>query len=115
MASRDGRSGARTRREPMHDAATIRAAERRAAALRRHIVSVAAAQYCHLGGSMSCADLLAVLFFHWLRLDGGARDHFLLSKGHAVHALHACLVERGLLDAAELPKTGKIGRASCRE
>jgi len=89
----------------MNDAATIRAAEQRAAMLRRHIVSVAAAQFCHLGGSMSCADLLAALFFHWLRPS----DHFLLSKGHAVHALHACLVEQGKIDAAELPKTGTLG------
>ena len=89
----------------MHDPTTVRAVERRAVMLRRHIVSVAAAQFCHLGGSMSCADLLAALFFHWLRPS----DHFLLSKGHAVHALHACLVELGQVDAAELPKTGTLG------
>ena len=79
--------------------------------LRRHIVSVAAAQFCHLGGSMSCADLLAALFFQWLRVGEGARprDHFLLSKGHAVHALHACLVELGLVGAEELPRTGTLG------
>src|SRR5262249_40686764 len=85
------------------DSATIGLLERRAARLRRHIVSVAAAQFAHLGGAMSCADLMAALFFHALRLDGDARprDHFLLSKGHAVHALHACLVELGQLDAGE--------------
>jgi transketolase len=93
------------------DPGTITALERRAAALRRHVVSVAAAQFAHLGGAMSCADLMAALFFHALRLDDGARprDHFLLSKGHAVHTLHACLVERGLLDAAELPASGTLG------
>jgi transketolase len=95
----------------MVDAATVRAAERRAAMIRRHVVAVAAAQYCHLGGALSCADLLAALFFHWLRLGerGGPRDHFLLSKGHAVHALHAVLVELGALQAAELPGTGTLG------
>jgi len=84
---------------------------RRAAVLRRHVVTVAAAQFAHLGGAMSCADLMAALFFHWLRLDesAGPRDHFILSKGHAVHALHACLVERGVLDAAELPTSGMPG------
>lgn len=89
----------------------IRSLERRAAALRRHIVSVAAAQFAHLGGSMSCADVMAALFFHWLDVDGrsGPRDHFLLSKGHAVHALHACLVELGKIDAAELPGLGQLG------
>ena len=62
---------------------------------------------------MSCADVMAALFFHFLRLDGkgarGARDHFLLSKGHAVTALHACLVELGEIDAAELPLSGRSG------
>jgi transketolase len=91
----------------MPDPAKIRALERRAAVLRRHIVSVAAAQFAHLGGAMSCADLMAALFFHYLRVDDG--DHFLLSKGHAVHALHACLVELGKLDAAELPASGTLG------
>ena len=92
-------------------AGAIRELERRAAALRRHVVAVAAAQPAHLGGSLSCADLMAALFFHFLRLDEGAapRDHFLLSKGHAVHVLHACLVERGLLSAQELPGTGTLG------
>lgn len=95
----------------MADAQTLREIERRAAALRRHIVAVAAAQPSHLGGSMSCADLMAVLFFHFLRLSpgGAARDHFLLSKGHAVHVLHACLVELGRVDASELPGTGRAG------
>lgn len=79
---------------------------RRAAALRRHILSVAAAQYAHLGGSMSCADILAVLFFRWLR-EG--RDRFLLSKGHAVHAFHAVLAELGAIDAAELPGCMQVG------
>jgi transketolase len=95
----------------MTDDDAIRTLVRRAAALRRHIVAVAAAQFAHLGGSMSCADLMAALFFHWLDLEGrnGPRDHFLLSKGHAVHALHACLVELGKVEASELPGLGQLG------
>src|SRR6266705_4577737 len=89
----------------MSDAKIIRRLAGRAAALRRHVVTVAAAQFAHLGGSMSCPDLLAALFFDYL----GPRDHFLLSKGHAVHALHACLVELGTLDAAELTTCGMPG------
>ena len=48
----------------MADSDEIRALERRAAALRRHVVSIASAQFAHLGGAMSCADLMAALFFH---------------------------------------------------
>lgn len=79
--------------------------------LRRHVISIAAAQKSHLGGSMSAAELMAALFFHYLRLDekNGTRDHFLLSKGHAVHILHACMVELGLVDASELPTSGLSG------
>src|SRR5262245_54424741 len=88
------------------------ALQRRATALRRHVVSIAAAQYCHLGGSLSCADLMAALFFDFLQLDDTPqrrRDRFLLSKGHAVHAFPPSLAELGRIDAAELPESGRIG------
>lgn len=95
----------------MTDPATLEALKRRAAALRRHVLTVAAAQFSHLGGAMSCADIMAALYFHWLRLEGkpGDRDHFLMSKGHAVSVLHACMVELGAIDAAELPQAGLPG------
>jgi transketolase len=80
----------------------------RAKILRKHVISVAAAQTSHLGGSLSAADLMAALYFYYLRLDEDepSKDHFLFSKGHAVHILHACMVEKGKVDAAELPQTG---------
>jgi len=93
----------------MTDAATIQALTRRAVALRRHIVMPASTYYAHLGGAMSCADVMAALFFHFLRLDGRRPDHFLMSKGHAVTALHACMVELGKIDASELPLSGQSG------
>ena len=95
----------------MPDPVDIQALERRAVAIRRHIVSIAAAQFAHLGGSMSCADIIAALFFHFLQLEDGVRkrDRFLMSKGHSVHAYHSCLVELGKIDASELPTTGQSG------
>jgi transketolase len=106
----------------MSDPAAIQALRRRAAALRRHIIVPASTYYAHLGGAMSCADVMAALFFHFLHLDDAAAprdpsaarrgpqaDHFLMSKGHAVMALHACLVELGQIDAAELPTSGQSG------
>lgn len=92
--------------------ARVEALQRRAAALRRHVIDVAAAQPCHLGGALSCADLMAALFFDVLQLEDRRerrRDRFLLSKGHAVHIFHAVLAERGLLDPTELPRTGAAG------
>jgi transketolase len=60
---------------------------------------------------MSSADLMAVLFFRFLRFDanGKAHDHFLLSKGHAVHVFHACMVELEQIAASELPLSGTSG------
>lgn len=104
-------SHSRTVWDAMADAATLAALRRRAVVLRRHVLTVASNGFAHLGGSLSAADLMAALFFHWLRLDDApdGRDHFILSKGHAVHVLHASLVERGLLDAAELATSGLSG------
>lgn len=80
----------------------------RALRVRRHIVRMAAsAEGSHIGGSLSAADILTVLYCSVLRLRPGepdwpGRDYFLLSKGHAAAGLYAVLAERGLLDAAEL-------------
>ena len=61
----------------------------------------------HPGGDLSCADILAVLYFHVLRLRPDAprdpdRDRFVLSKGHASAALYAVLAERGFFPAEDL-------------
>jgi transketolase len=83
--------------------------EARALTLRRLVIGAAEGQFSHVGGALSCADLMAALFFHWLRLEDPPRDHFLLSKGHAVSILHACMVELGRIDATELKGSGKMG------
>ncbi|MBI2192329.1 MAG: transketolase [Planctomycetes bacterium] len=81
--------------------------EARARAIRRRIVEMAEAQPCHIGGSLSMAEILAVLYFHVLRIqpeqpDEPGRDHFILSKGHATPALYAALAERGFFSPSEL-------------
>jgi len=58
------------------------------------------AKSSHIGGSLSIADLLAVLYSSVLRvdpsrLDWSERDRFILSKGHAAAAAYAVLAERG--------------------
>jgi len=60
---------------------------------------------CHIGSSLSCADILAVLFAgDTMRRDrGGERgDRFVLSKGHAAAALYAALAVRGDIDGEEM-------------
>lgn len=54
----------------------------------------------HIGGCLSAAELLAVLYGGILRVDPSKpdwpeRDRFILSKGHAAAAAYAVLAERG--------------------
>jgi len=61
----------------------------------------------HVGGSLSAADLLAGLYFHYLRLrpdepDWAGRDRFVLSKGHANPALAAVLARAGFIEESLL-------------
>jgi transketolase len=68
---------------------------------------VHAAKMGHPGGDLSCADILATLFFHTLRIDSAhpqdsARDRFVLSKGHASAALYATLAEAGFFPREQL-------------
>ena len=54
----------------------------------------------HTGGSLSIAEILAVLYWRLLKIDPEcpeweARDRFILSKGHAAVGLYAALALRG--------------------
>lgn len=61
----------------------------------------------HIGGPLSAADLLAVLYFHVLRIrpdepDWPDRDRFILSKGHSSIGLYAAMALRGYFPVEEL-------------
>ncbi len=61
----------------------------------------------HPGGSLSCADILTVLYFNQMNINpenpkAEARDKFVLSKGHASPALYSTLAHRGFFDVEEL-------------
>lgn len=67
----------------------------------------------HPGGSLSCADLLAVLYFDKMNIDpenpeDPDRDRFVLSKGHAAPVLYATLAERGYFPKEDLKTLRKI-------
>lgn len=68
----------------------------------------------HPGGSLSIADILAVLYFKEMRIDSANpkwadRDRFVLSKGHAAPAYYAALAEKGFFPVQELKKLRKAG------
>lgn len=59
------------------------------------------------GGSLSCVDILTVLYFNEMNIDpkdprAESRDRLVLSKGHASAALYATLAERGYFDKEDL-------------
>lgn len=68
----------------------------------------------HPGGSFSCAEILAALYFHHLKIDPARpdwpeRDRFLLSKGHAAAALYSALARRGFFPVQDLERWGHLG------
>lgn len=82
--------------------------------LRKHIIEqVYSSQSGHPGGSLSCADIMSVLYFKEMRVDPKNpkwedRDRFVLSKGHCSPALYAALAEKGFFPKEELVKFRSI-------
>lgn len=75
---------------------------------------VARANASHIGGALSMADVLAVLYHDLLRVRADEpgwpeRDRFLLSKGHSCTALYAVLALRGFFPVEELEQYGRDG------
>jgi transketolase len=61
----------------------------------------------HTGGSLSCVDILNVLYNRVLRVspktkDDPNRDRYIQSKGHSVEALYAVLADCGFFPKEEL-------------
>jgi len=61
----------------------------------------------HVGGSLSCVDILVTLYFNCMSIrpnepDWPDRDRFILSKGHAALALYTVLAHRGYFPLDEV-------------
>ena len=61
----------------------------------------------HTGGSLSCVDILNVLYNEVMNVTPANfasvdRDHYIQSKGHAVEALYAVLADCGFFPTADL-------------
>jgi len=68
----------------------------------------------HSGGSLSCIDILTVLYFCEMKHKPGeplweGRDIFVLSKGHCCPALYSVLARSGYFPAEELMTLRKLG------
>ncbi len=88
---------------------------RRALAMRRKIIRMMrAGKGGHVGGALSCTDIMAALYFRLLRVDPRnpgwkERDRMVLSAGHKCLALYAALAERGFFEEGVLDTYGKLG------
>src|SRR5438552_37995 len=68
----------------------------------------------HTGGSLSCLDILNVLYNRILRVlpetfRDPDRDRYIQSKGHSVEALYVVLADHGFFPASDLDTLCKYG------
>jgi transketolase len=75
---------------------------------------VAIARSGHYSSTFSCAELLAVLYYHHLRLDPTQphwpdRDRFVMSKGHAAVGLYPVLADLGFYPVSSLDDYTRVG------
>lgn len=78
------------------------------------IEEVYSAKSGHPGGSLSCADILTVLYFNQMNVDEEKpndpnRDRLVLSKGHASPALYSVLAQKGYFNKELLQTFRKVG------
>lgn len=75
---------------------------------------VSIAKSGHYSSVFSAAELLAVLYFHALRIDPEKpewpeRDRFVMSKGHAAVGLYPLLADLGFFPASDLENYTRLG------
>lgn len=98
-----------------HDEELVKRLELIALELRRDALTMTTkAGSGHPGGSLSCADLVAALYFHHMRHDPKNpgwedRDRFILSKGHSCPTVYAALARAGYFPSGELWTLRKMG------
>lgn len=68
----------------------------------------------HIGGDLSCLNLLTALYFDVMNIDPDNpsdpdRDRFILSKGHCVEALYVTLESRGYFTRELTDTLGQFG------
>lgn len=93
---------------------SVRELERIAAKCRRNVLRmIEAGGHGHMGGALSCIDILSALYFHKMRIRPNEpgwedRDRFILSAGHKCMAQYAVLAERGFFPKTVLDTYGKL-------
>jgi len=90
--------------------------EQQAAKNRKRLVEIVYNAHAgHIGGDLSCLNVMTVLYFGVMRNIDSAdpknpdRDRFVLSKGHCVEALYVTLEAKGFLNPEVTDTLGKFG------
>lgn len=88
----------------------------RAAWVRRQVFEmIIGAGKGHMGGSLSCTDILVALYqggglrFDSSNKDWEGRDRFIFSKGHSAEAIYAVLADVGFFEEEQLSTYGQPG------
>jgi transketolase len=97
-----------------HSEALLAALTERARELRRDSLEMIHRRAAgHPGGSLSCAEIMAALFYHKMNIDPSRpdwpdRDRLIMSKGHASAILYAALAGRGFFPRSDLEAWGDL-------
>jgi transketolase len=81
-----------------HAAERMMLAERAFSVKKRFLAMYKKANAGHIGSALSCAEVLVLLKFGWMKSD----DTLVLSKGHAVAALYSLLAEANALTPSQI-------------
>jgi transketolase len=82
--------------------------------IRQHVLRmIKAGGAGHIGGALSCTDIMTVLYFKVMRIDPqkpdwDERDRFVLSAGHKCLALYGTLAEKGFFEKSLLDTYGAL-------
>ena len=81
---------------------------------RRLIEIIYHAKAGHVGGDLSCLNILTALYFDVMNVNAScpkddSRDRFILSKGHCVEALYVTLESKGFITEGVLDTLGHYG------
>ena len=91
-----------------HAQMTVIELNRKSIEYRKKIITyIYGANAGHTGGSLSCVDILNVLYNHVLDVNPGNfsspdRDRYIQSKGHTVEALYVVLADKGFFPEEDL-------------
>jgi len=91
-----------------HAQMTVIELNRKSIEYRKRIITyIYGANAGHTGGSLSCVDILNVLYNHVLDVNPGNfsspdRDRYIQSKGHTVEALYVVLADKGFFPEEDL-------------